>query len=202
MVVAMVAVLGVGAAGRAGASEGQFAGLVQSMAGQQILLLFVQPGKRGDGLLGSGAAVLSQHSTHWETVQGAATGMKGRGATAGGGYIHEAHSNKMTQAWGTSQSRPHGFANVPTRIERSSGQSCKSAVSSPAALLTQSAFAAHLPIVRLRRVSRSLMERALAISLITPTLVKLHLTMTCMRDHALFGVLIAWHSGAPGSTRL
>jgi hypothetical protein len=98
------------------------------------------------------------------------------GATAGGGYIHEAHSNKMTQAWGTSQSRPHGFANVPTRIERSSGQSCKPAVSSPAALLTQSTCAAHLPIVRLRRVSRSLVERALAVSLITPTLVKLHLT--------------------------
>jgi hypothetical protein len=45
MVVAMVAVLGV-CAGRAGVSAGLFAGLIQSIAAQQILLLFVHTGKR------------------------------------------------------------------------------------------------------------------------------------------------------------
>lgn len=69
MVVAMVAGLGV-CAGRAGASEGLFAGLIQSIAGRQMLLLSVQAGKRAVGLLGSGAAVLLQHSTTERVVKG------------------------------------------------------------------------------------------------------------------------------------
>lgn len=107
--------------------------------------------------------VLSQHSPRAE-CQGAAT-MKARGATAGGDYIHEAHPPKMTQAWGTlTQSKPaarlrerahHPYPYASNEARCSSLVTCES----PAARLTECIFGAASANARLRRVSRSLVER-------------------------------------------